>query len=616
MANVKSLLEKVSIVEEGDLFNLSNEYVKGYLNYSKDDFRMYIGKNHKCLFVKIDEDNRIVVNEIGNRVSMALFGERTSIHEMETCTDRMHSPLIYLSLFIMNLNRSGYHDLTRYLLYKQKSKPFTSHLAFSPDYLPIMKNSSRESLDACYEMYRHYMEEDGFPISRELCILKPWNLYKDTDVEKYHNVLIHANAEAEKMEALVRDGSVSDLGDEESFEYEGLMLFTRAVEYDRLDIAAYLYGIYRFNKKDLVAICKEFKRNSVVKFVYSLADDESKCVQYPEYEWLENRFTVSYRDSEGLYHRDGEPAYVVYIDGILRGESWCRHGDRHREGGPAIVDYHLGDPIKEEWWIDDKFVSESKKTMTLVQEKTPSDSKKKCLHRKKPSKNNPVYTYFLNGKPHTRTWYVDGKIQCDHRDPARTTWYENGKVHMNEWFKNGVLHNDEDNPAVVVYDEKGRVNREEFWTHGLLSVGGPALITYDSRGEPLVIEYYNNNGLDHTTVHTYHNNGSQKTYQRRQNDDYILNFKDGPSFSTFYDNGKLESQMWYLKGVVHSESGPAVINYYPEGNISTGAWFKDGKRHRDVGPAVVTTDEDKKIVRQEWWVDGVLHRNGEPAVIK
>lgn len=58
--------------------------------------------------------------------------------------------------------------------------------------------------------------------------------------------------------------------------------------------------------------------------------------------------TETWRDNDGLVHRDDGPA-VTYSNG---GEIWYQHGKLHRDGGPAVT-YSNG---SESWWHHGKEV--------------------------------------------------------------------------------------------------------------------------------------------------------------------------------------------------------------------------------------------------------------------
>jgi hypothetical protein len=69
---------------------------------------------------------------------------------------------------------------------------------------------------------------------------------------------------------------------------------------------------------------------------------------------------------------------------------------------------------------------------------------------------------------------------------------------------------------------------------------------------------------------------------------------------TFYPNGSLEHQAWFLNGSVHNEEGPARIKYYENGNIEYQEWRFDGKLHNEDDPAYIRYYEDGKVDYQSW----------------
>lgn len=264
-----------SITQEENFFSFfgdSNIVKLGQYDVTcAQDFRMYLSTDHACLFVKIDNDNRILINECNGRVSMSLFGERYCSYNMQTFSDRYHSPLIYLSLFIMHMYHLNYHDLMRYLLYVNPQKPFNTHEVFSQNYVfNKPKTSSRACLERCYRLYKDYLNDGDCLFNLELVNLKPWELYSDADIAKYDAVAKIARNHMNKMKKVVEKGSVSDLGEDEYYEYERYILFQQAIIYDRLDMAAFLCGTYDYELENLKTLCNDFKENSVTLFVKTL----------------------------------------------------------------------------------------------------------------------------------------------------------------------------------------------------------------------------------------------------------------------------------------------------------------------------------------------------------
>lgn len=111
----------------------------------------------------------------------------------------------------------------------------------------------------------------------------------------------------------------------------------------------------------------------------------------------DGEFAVEYR-YEGIRHREDGPAVVQYYkDGNKKYEAWSINNRPHREDGPAKIWYYEnGNKEIEEWWIDNE------------------------LHRE------------------------DG--------PATIEYYENGNKQYESWYKNK-----EDDPVVIWYDPDGSI---------------------------------------------------------------------------------------------------------------------------------------------------------------
>jgi antitoxin component YwqK of YwqJK toxin-antitoxin module len=72
---------------------------------------------------------------------------------------------------------------------------------------------------------------------------------------------------------------------------------------------------------------------------------------------------------------------------------------------------------------------------------------------------------------------------------------------------------------------------------------------------------------------------------------------------TFYPNGNVEFQGWYLNGKWHNEEGPAHIRYYENGQIRFRRWCLNGEFHNEEGPACIRHYEDGKVEYQGWYLN-------------
>ena len=50
---------------------------------------------------------------------------------------------------------------------------------------------------------------------------------------------------------------------------------------------------------------------------------------------------------------------------------------------------------------------------------------------------------------------------------------------------------------------------------------------------------------------------------------------DNPKI-TYYDNGNISSEQYFLNGKYHRENGPAIIRYYQDGKIEHESYYLNG----------------------------------------
>lgn len=68
--------------------------------------------------------------------------------------------------------------------------------------------------------------------------------------------------------------------------------------------------------------------------------EENKAEGYRHELWL---------DAQGKPHRDGGPATLLTVNGVVELEIWQQHGIVHRENGPALVQ-KSGSHVCEYWY--------------------------------------------------------------------------------------------------------------------------------------------------------------------------------------------------------------------------------------------------------------------------
>ena len=63
-----------------------------------------------------------------------------------------------------------------------------------------------------------------------------------------------------------------------------------------------------------------------------------------------------YRTIDGRLHCTTEAAIQLYRDGVLRRETWYKHGQLHRLRLPAYTYWDFYGRPRYEWWEDNKFI--------------------------------------------------------------------------------------------------------------------------------------------------------------------------------------------------------------------------------------------------------------------
>jgi antitoxin component YwqK of YwqJK toxin-antitoxin module len=72
---------------------------------------------------------------------------------------------------------------------------------------------------------------------------------------------------------------------------------------------------------------------------------------------------------------------------------------------------------------------------------------------------------------------------------------------------------------------------------------------------------------------------------------------------TFYPNGNVRFQSWYLNGKGHNEEGPAWIRYYEDGNVCYQTWYLNEKLHNEEGPAHTAYYKNGKTKNRQWFLN-------------
>lgn len=184
----------------------------------------------------------------------------------------------------------------------------------------------------------------------------------------------------------------------------------------------------------------------------------------------------------GILHRVDGPAFETNDGGV-----WYRHGQIHREDGPAIVNAHWeGIWLKQGWFQDG--VPHREGAPAIIPKQGPS----KYAHRGEILSEEEEYEHsicwMLHHVPHreggpaiitdsgVEKWYRHGRL---HREdgpaidaPGAKEWYIDGRLHRadgpaieredgsKQWFQDGKLHR-EDGPAIIRAD-----GTAEHWVRG------------------------------------------------------------------------------------------------------------------------------------------------------
>lgn len=181
--------------------------------------------------------------------------------------------------------------------------------------------------------------------------------------------------------------------------------------------------------------------------------------------------------------------------------------------------------------------------------------------------------HFIDGVKRFEKYRKKGKL---HRlsGPAYKEYRDDEFLIRETWYKNGEKHRI-GGPASTTFDGIALINQEWWVDNQLHRKDGPATIVYNIDGDRNVIRWYR-----HGKLH------------RRK----------GPA-ETFYRDGKIWEETWYINGLKHRIDCPAYIKY---GNIKR--WNRETKEQEMV--------QEDIILHEEWYNEGVLHRLDGPAFTK
>lgn len=277
--------------------NKKDHYLKNLLNVLRDEksvakkfrtdglyniwywpgFRMMSSKDHSCLLIALDKKSWVAIS-IGEDVKMYYHGKNDVYHTYGfPFVNSGTKPLVYFVLFMYTLHNEGFPTLD-YLLYRQKTKPFTTHHVFSPTARHGFRYPTQENtLKMCCRMYADILDESGdFILSTETHGSKAWNVRKYEDVVHFDCMQHLAKLDYKECIRPMFDGPLVELIEElkvPSFRFvnEGYFIFEDALYKNRLDIAVWAWTRYNLDANILRYLnVSDGKQNDVVDFLKSL----------------------------------------------------------------------------------------------------------------------------------------------------------------------------------------------------------------------------------------------------------------------------------------------------------------------------------------------------------
>lgn len=144
-------------------------------------------------------------------------------------------------------------------------------------------------------------------------------------------------------------------------------------------------------------------------------------------------FQKEWKEKDGSVRR----VFVTYDDKGFIGEVYYKGDVKHREEGPAWIEYYEGNKVKCAYYF---------KEGKIHKEEGPA-----------------VVWFYADGTVKKEEWWRDDRVHRDGDEPAITIYHPNGKIWMMMWCKNGRLERDfTKGPAYVVFNEKGKKVTEMY----------------------------------------------------------------------------------------------------------------------------------------------------------
>ena len=107
----------------------------------------------------------------------------------------------------------------------------------------------------------------------------------------------------------------------------------------------------------------------------------------------------------------------------------------------------------------------------------------------------------------------------------------------------------------------------------------------------------------------YYDNGQlhDEKYWINEQKRYLIKEKrhntTGPAIKSWFENGQVECEYYYLNGNKHRLNDPAVRYWYKNGLLRKEEYYLRGERHNTTGPAIKKWDENGHL-NEECYIDG------------
>ena len=189
-------------------------------------------------------------------------------------------------------------------------------------------------------------------------------------------------------------------------------------------------------------------------------------------------------------------------------------------------------------------------------------------------------------------------------------------IPLYKWSK--VFHN-EDGPAQISY-MNSKVTVEQYYIDGeYYRKDGPAYVSYNN--DKIYKEIFYKNGIMVKDISYYSNGNKQTEYfysdvNLTQYGSTLNNYhrKDGPAAISYYFNGKIRSEQYYINGVAQnliiidknnlnaSHISASHKEYDIDGNLIYSEFKDNGKTSNLNGPAIIDKRGSKS--KKHYYIDG------------